>query len=125
MRVAGFGFRRAAELASLREALAAAGGAEGLAALATLVEKADAPAFLALAKELGLPVAAVSADAAARIVTLTRSERIMADFGTGSIAEAVALSAAGAGSRLLTPRAVSFDRMATAAIAEKTEATGP
>lgn len=125
MKVAGFGFRRATELASLREALAAAGGAEGLAALATLAEKADDPVFLALAKELSLPIAAVSADAVARIATLTRSERVMADFGTGSIAEAVALGAAGAGSRLLIPRAVSSDRMATAAIAEKTEATGP
>jgi hypothetical protein len=39
VRVAGFGFRRGATLASLRDALAAAGGAEGLTALATAVDK--------------------------------------------------------------------------------------
>jgi cobalt-precorrin 5A hydrolase len=42
-------------------------------------------------------------------------------FGTGSIAEASALVAAGPGARLRGPRAVSADGTATAAIAEAAE----
>ncbi|MFT8674744.1 MAG: cobalamin biosynthesis protein [Acetobacter sp.] len=121
MKVAGFGFRRAASIASLRDALAAAGGPQGLDALATLAHKADAPALQALAAETGLPIRAIAAEALADIDTPTRSARIMARFGTGSIAEALALAAAGAGARLLGPRACSTDAMAVAAIAHGME----
>ena len=41
MKVAGLGFKKDVTLASLREALLAAGGPEGLAALATISDKAD------------------------------------------------------------------------------------
>ncbi|MBO1325712.1 cobalamin biosynthesis protein [Acetobacter sp. TBRC 12305] len=118
MKVAGFGFRQAATTASLRAALVAAGGVVGLDALATLTHKATAPAFLALAEELGLPVHALEPALLARFRTLTRSPRIMAGFGTGSIAEAAALAAIGEGGHLLAPRAVSADGMAVAAIAQ-------
>lgn len=118
MKVAGFGFRSTATLASLREALLAAGGGDGLAAVATLGDKAEAPAFALLAREFGVAIRAVPAESIAGIATPTRSERVAARFGTGSVAEAVALAAAGGGARLLSPRAVSRDGRATAAIAE-------
>jgi cobalt-precorrin 5A hydrolase len=49
---------------------------------------------------------------------VTRSERIATSFGVGSLAEAVALVAAGRNARLVSSRVVSQDRTATAAIAE-------
>lgn len=119
MRVAGLGFRKAADLAALREALMAAGGLGELTALATAAEKAKAPVLLRLAEALGLPVLAVAPDALGRQRTLTQSARVAGRFGTGSVAEASALAAAGPGARLIGPRAVSSDGMATAAIAER------
>lgn len=118
MKVAGLGFRRDVTIASLREALLAAGGFEGLAAVATVSDKADAPALKLLAQELDLPIKGIPAEILTDIVTATQSEVIKARFGTGSIAEAAAIAAAGCGARLIAVRAVSQDRMATAAIAE-------
>ncbi len=118
MRVAGLGFRASATAASLRAALAAAGAADAD-ALATLAEKADAPVLTALAETLRLPVIAVPAAALAGIATLTNTPRQQALFGTGSLAEAVALHAAGPGARLRAPRVISPDGLATAAIAER------
>jgi cobalt-precorrin 5A hydrolase len=118
MKVAGLGFRREASLASLREALAAAGGADGLDALATASDKADAVSLVSLARELGLPIKAIAADALAGVETPTHSARIAAMRGTGSLAEAAALAAAGRHARLLAARIVSSDRTATVAIAE-------
>lgn len=119
MRVAGFGFRQAASLASLRDALEAAGGGKDIDALATVAQKAASPALLALAKEMKLPIHALNADTLARIITPTRSDRAMARYGTGSVAEASALAAAGTDAYLLAPRATSTDGMAMAAIAER------
>ena len=119
MRVAGFGFREAASLSSLRDALEAAGGSKGIDALATVTQKAASPALLALAEEMGLPIHALDAETLAHISTPTRSDRVMARFGTGSIAEASALAAARTGAYLLAPRATSADGLAMAAIAER------
>lgn len=121
MKIAGFGFRTGANLASLRDALAAAGGGVGVAALATAAEKSDAAALRALAGELGLPVRAIAPAELATAHTLTHSVRVTQRFGVGSVAEAAALAAAGPGARLLAPRAISRDGMATAAIAEGTD----
>ena len=118
MRVAGLGFRQGVEVAALREALDAAGGRDGLVALATISDKAATGALVALAGELGLPICNVAADRLGGVATATRSERIESRFGTGSLAEAVALVAAGRNARLVGARAVSQDRTATAAIAE-------
>ncbi len=118
MKVAGLGFRRAATTESLRAALNAA-GSTGVGALATLADKAVAPALLRLAEELRVPVIPVAAAALAGVETLTQSPRLQARLHTGSLAEAAALIAAGPGSRLLGPRAMAPDGMATAAIAEK------
>lgn len=119
MRAAGFGFRAGAGAASLRDALERAGA--GVDLLATAAEKVEAPAFRTLARDLGLPVAGIAADCLARQRTLTRSPRVADRFGTGSLAEAAALAAAGPGARLVGPRVVSADGMATAAIAERTD----
>ncbi|MCF4167390.1 cobalamin biosynthesis protein [Zavarzinia compransoris] len=121
MRVAGIGFRRVAGIESLRAALDAAGGTTGVSLLATAAEKAEAPVLLALARDLGLPLRAVPRDLLSAQATATRSARTSEAFGTGSVAEAAALAAAGPGARLVAPRAVSPDGMATAAIAETEE----
>lgn len=122
MRVAGFGFRANAPLAALKDALARAGGGP-LDALATAAAKAEAPVLRALAAELGLPVLAQPPEALQAQTTPTRSPRIATRFGTGSLAEAAALAGAGPGAgpgaRLIGPRAISTDRTATAAIAER------
>lgn len=118
MKVAGLGFRKDVTLASLREALAAAGGADGLAAVATVSDKADTEALKRLASDCGVPIKAVPANMIAGIATTTQSQLITEKFGTGSVAEAAALVAAGPRARLIATRAVSQDRTATAAIAE-------
>jgi cobalt-precorrin 5A hydrolase len=118
MKVAGLGFKNDVTLDSLREALAAAGGGEGLVAVATVSDKADAEALKLLARECGVPIKAVPAEVLAGIVTPTQSLLINERFGTGSVAEAAALAAAGPRARLIATRAVSQDRTATAAIAE-------
>lgn len=118
MKVAGLGFRHEASLASLRDALQAVGDVAGLAALATISDKADASVLKSLAAELGLPIKRVAVALLADIETVTVSEVVRLKFGTGSVAEAAAIAAAGRGARLIARRAVSPDRMATAAIAE-------
>lgn len=116
MIVAGFGFRSQTSLAALENALARAGGPAGVTHLATLAAKAEG--LVALAEKLGVPVIAVAAEALAQPVTATRSGRVQTLYGTGSVAEAAALAAAGPGARLRGPRTVSADGTATAAIAE-------
>lgn len=122
MRVAGFGMNTRATLGSLRAALAAAGPAEALAALdaagpaeALAALPAHAAMVAELARALDLPLIEVAS--VAGILTPTHSPRSLAAHHTGSVAEAVALAAAGPGARLLAPRATSADRRATCAIA--------
>ena len=115
MKVAGLGFRAAASLSALRQALDLAEAAGGrVTALATTPEKADAPALCALAVERGLPILPITV---AGVATPTQSPHIQAQFGTGSLAEAAALQAAGPGARLTVPRLITPDGQATAAIA--------
>lgn len=116
MIVAGFGFRSEVTLAALQDALARAGGPEGVTHLATLSAKAEG--LEPLAKALRLPVLALRPEALRGVATPTRSDRVAEMFGTGSVAEAVALVAAGEGARLRGPRVASKDGTATAAIAE-------
>jgi cobalt-precorrin 5A hydrolase len=89
-----------------------------LAALATLAEKAGEPGLVEAARRLALPIIPCSREAmrqvADRIVTF--SARAQAAVGLPSVAEAAALVAAGASSRLLLPRAATA--AATCAIAE-------
>jgi cobalt-precorrin 5A hydrolase len=100
----------------LQDALSRAGGPFGVTHLATLQAKAEGLA--ALGQALGLPIIALEPEALRGIATPTRSDRVAAIFGIGSVAEGAALAAAGPGARLRGPRAVSADGTATAAIAE-------
>jgi cobalt-precorrin 5A hydrolase len=118
MKVAGLGFKRDVTLAALREVLDAAGGPNGLAAVATVSDKANAAALKLLARECNVPIKAIPAEVLVSVKTPTQSEFSKATFGTGSVAEAAALAAAGPRARLISTRVVSKDRTATAAIAE-------
>ncbi|MDX2289142.1 MAG: cobalamin biosynthesis protein [Hyphomicrobiaceae bacterium] len=119
MRAAGLGFNSAATAASLRDALDRAGGVDGLVVLATAAAKADAGPLRELAATLGLPIRAVTRGELATAPVLTRSTRVAALYGTGSVAEAAAVVAAGPAARLVSARAVSADGHATAAIADR------
>lgn len=119
MIIAGFGFRGGADLTALESALTLAQhGHPPVTALATLRDKS--PALTELAQAMGLPLILIEAATLKGIATLTNSAASLAARGTGSVAEAVALAAAGPGSRLLAPRHISPDRTATCAIAEGT-----
>ncbi|KIN76258.1 cobalamin biosynthesis protein [Sulfitobacter mediterraneus] len=121
MRVAGIGFRGAAGLASLQDALQRALDAAGggtLDALVSEAAKSREPAFRELAQLLHLPGLGVTQSDLEQMITPTQSQRIQDRFGTGSLAEAAALAAAGPKAQLVVQRVISGDGMATAAIAE-------
>ncbi|WP_148862712.1 cobalamin biosynthesis protein [Marinobacter fonticola] len=117
MKMAGFGYRRAASLASLADALDLAiqayGNVDCLAASA-----AKSACVKALGKHRNLPVEMVDESALSSVTTLTQSQASLREKGIGSVAEATALAAAGRGAQLLGPRVISADRMATCAVAE-------
>ncbi|MGP2420390.1 cobalamin biosynthesis protein, partial [Listeria monocytogenes] len=73
--------------------------------LATAQDKLAA--LVPLAEALGLPLTGVAAEALAAASTTTRSVVSLAARDVGSVAEASALAAAGAGARLLGPRHIS------------------
>ena len=114
--VAGFGFRSGVSLCSLRAAFALAGqGQPPVTHLAAAHDKLAA--LVPLAEVLDLPLMGVASDALAAVSTPTRSIASLNARHVGSVAEASALAASGAGARLLSPRHISPDRMATCAIA--------
>lgn len=117
MIVAGFGFRASATAASLLDAFERAVEADRPTHLSAPDDKADAACMRAVAESLQLPVVPVDGGAALAMHTITQSPRVLAERGTGSVAEAVALAAAGEGARLAGPRVISEDRLATCAIA--------
>ncbi len=114
---AGLGFSSSATLASLRAAFDLASTGKTVDALATVADKDGHAALAALAEATDLPVHFVPAVDLARQRTLTCSPRSRAAYGTGSVAEASALAAAGHGARLISPRQISDDRLATCAVA--------
>ncbi|WP_082167410.1 cobalamin biosynthesis protein [Methylobacterium aquaticum] len=125
--VAGIGFRHATSAAEIL-GLVAEGlrqtdlASAHLAALATAADRARDPAIRDAAHTLGVPLVAVGVDAlreAGRRV-VTRSVRIEALRGVGSLAEAAALAAAGPEGRLVLPRIASAG--ATCALAASGDA---
>jgi cobalt-precorrin 5A hydrolase len=116
MTVVGFGFRQAARLDSLAEVLTRLetrhGSIDRLAAAQSMW-----PLVQALGRIRGIAVIAVADAALPTATTLTRSQHSLQARETGSVAEAVALLAAGPGAILLDPRLISADRLATAAVA--------
>ncbi|MEL7464824.1 MAG: cobalamin biosynthesis protein [Pseudomonadota bacterium] len=117
---AGFGFRASATAESLADAFQKAGG--GATMVATVAEKADQPAFIDFADDIGISVRAIAPETLQTQTTRTNSAVSLKAHGVGSVAEAAALAAAGPGARLLGARAVSSDGMATCAIAKGAEA---
>ncbi|UWR04196.1 cobalamin biosynthesis protein [Ruegeria conchae] len=117
MIVAGLGFSSSATLASLRAAFDLASTGKTVDALATVADKNGHAALAALAEATELPVHFVPAVDLAGQRTLTCSPRSRATYGTGSVAEASALAAAGHGAWLISPRQISDDRLATCAVA--------
>ena len=114
MIVAGFGYRNGASEQAMRAALAGHGAV--VTALATLMHK---EALLApLARSLGLPLILIDPCTIEGVDTPTRSSASLAAYGTGSVAEAVALVAAGSGARLIATRIISPDGQATCALAQ-------
>ncbi|MFC6588054.1 cobalamin biosynthesis protein [Sulfitobacter pacificus] len=124
MRVMGLGFRAAADLASLQDAmrlaLEGAGGTK-IDALVTEAAKSREIVFQELAGLMGIPGLGITQTDLQQMITPTQSQRIQDRFGTGSLAEAAALAAAGPNARLVAPRVVSGDGKATAAIAQNLE----
>ncbi|ABD55841.1 cobalamin biosynthesis protein [Jannaschia sp. CCS1] len=116
MIVAGFGFRAAATTASLADAFQRAGGRAEV--FASAADKATSKVFIDFATGMDARVLGVTPDSLAAQRTLTQSHASQAARDTGSLAEAAALAAAGPGAKLLAPRVVSADRMATCALAE-------
>jgi cobalt-precorrin 5A hydrolase len=123
MMVAGLGCRRGASAEEIEAAISLALGwlgaeAGSLDALATLAEKSAEPGLRETARRLALPLVACAAEdmrlALDRVSVLSpRAEQVT---GLPSVAEAAALVAAGAGSRLRVPRVATA--RATCAIAE-------
>jgi len=124
MIAAGFGLRAGATLDSLLDALARAqeapdrGPGRDVTVIAAPQDKCGHVALLALSSRLNLPLTPVSDADLRQTTTPTQAARVIEKRGTGSVAEASALVAAGPGARLLTGRVISTDRMATCAIAE-------
>lgn len=125
MIVMGMGFRAAAERASFESAYERAMGAFGgdeVDVIATVASKMENAVLLAFAQSQSCEVQPVAETALAAVQTPTQSARVAERFGTGSVAEAAALAAAGPGAILLAGRVVSADGMATAAVARSEEA---
>ena len=120
MRALGIGFRAAADLSSLQDALQQvlllAGG--GIDVVVTESAKSREKLFREFAQVMGVPGLGITQTDLEQMITPTQSQRIIDKFGTGSLAEAAALAAAGPDARLVAERVISGDGMATAAIAE-------
>lgn len=116
LRIAGFGFRSETTLKSLVQALDQLaeqyGAIDKLAAAHSML-----PLVEALGRLRGIEVISVADTELPTVTTLTHSTQSLQARGTGSVAEAVALLAAGPGATLLGPRIISADRKATAALA--------
>jgi cobalt-precorrin 5A hydrolase len=120
--VIGLGFRDEANAQSIGEVLAAAAHAAmpgKASAIAVPEDKAAHPGLRTAAHEARLPIETVAAPAmrAADAHVATRSAQVKRHRGVGSVCEAAALAAAGAGAKLIVSRIVSADRHATAAAA--------
>lgn len=117
MIVAGIGYRSGATPDDLRAALSLLAPQPD--AIATVAERAGEPlAALALAQQILL--ISLSAESLRGIETPTQSPRILARFGTGSLAEACAIKAAGPGATLIQPRVIAPSGRVTVALAQGT-----
>ncbi|MQY43203.1 precorrin methylase [Epibacterium sp. SM1969] len=118
MKIAGLGFRRSVTPAALADALAQLG--TDVDQIAVLETKAQVAGFARFAPSSDIPVVALNEADIKGIKTQTQSTRVYARFGTGSVAEALAIAAARqyGSARLICPRYITADGSATAALAE-------
>ncbi|WP_406736523.1 cobalamin biosynthesis protein [Thioclava sp. GXIMD4215] len=119
-RVLGVGLQSRAESAALAALLDAAREAAPD-MLAILADKADHPALqtvLQAVQAAGLPVCLIARSRLNGVATPTYSARVAERFGTGSVAEALALVAAGPEARIVQPRAISPCGTMTTALAD-------
>ncbi len=117
MIVAGFGFRENATVDSLTAALSMTGVGH-VDAVASAPDKCESAVFRDFAATLPAAVIAVAPGDMTAVETPTQSDASQKARGTGSVAEAAALIAAGSNARLTTHRQISPDGRATCAIAE-------
>lgn len=121
MRVVGLGLSSAATERSVAELMSRLEGhrAEVVAVPQWLK---DHPAIVPTLRS-GIPVRFISEAALNGVPSVTFSARIHDKYGTGSVAEACALVAAGSAAEIIVPRLTSSDRFATGAIADLVERT--
>ncbi|MGB0900858.1 cobalamin biosynthesis protein [Halocynthiibacter sp.] len=93
--ILGMGFKSDATYSALETAARGLCDVNGVSpdVIVTLVAKAKYPPFMRLAENLDARIRTVTPDDIRGITTPTQSARIQALFGTGSVAEAVALAA--------------------------------
>ncbi len=121
--VLGMGLRAQAQSADLQSlwmrAQSALPSLENFCAVAVLEGKEQRPALVDWMADLPFNAAliAVPQNALPQQAVITQSARLMERYGTGSVSEAVALSAAGPSPELLLPRMVADDGSATLAAA--------
>lgn len=114
---AGLGFNSSATAAQLKQIVMQA--APDI--IAVLVTKSQMTGFLRFARYTTLPIVRIQPNDIDGIDTLTCSPRVQARFGTGSVAEALALVTARRHSpraRLCAPRQIGPDGTTTLALAE-------
>ncbi len=116
---AGIGFRASATKKSLQSAYESAcqtAGIAGVHGLASIAEKTASPVLQQFAADKSLQLKSVIVTG---VVTPTQSTRVQSLYGTGSVAEAAALIAAGPNARLICPRLTSKCGRVTIAIAQE------
>jgi cobalt-precorrin 5A hydrolase len=130
--VAGLGFRHATtavEIVTLieRAFTEASLPRARLARLATAADRAGEPAIRAVAEAMDCPLDAIDPDALIAVDARvpTRSQRIETSRRIGSVAEAAALAAAGAGATLLAPRIASAGATCALALRAQSVTQGP
>lgn len=116
--IAGFGFRESASVASLTDALARVSDGIQITGLAAPTDKCSHTAMQELSAKLDLPLYPIDQIDLEAKVTPTLSEAALSARGTGSVAEASALIAAGSTATLMRTREISTDRLAVCAIAK-------
>ena len=116
MRVVGLGLRAAATLEGVHELFRQL----QVMSASTLAVPAfrQAHPLVAGLQAAGFRLVLIPEEMLLGVSTPTRSPRILASFGTGSLAEACAIIAAGPGARLVEPRVSSADGCVTAALAQ-------
>lgn len=125
----GVGARRGVEAHALAALVARVAGqarvAPKMCEMFTLNSKENEPGFREAADLLGMKLVFLPVDAliARKSDVLTKSPRVEAMIGVGSVAEAAALVGAGPGSALLAPRTAT-ERL-TCAIARRVEIAAP